>query len=197
MAGSFPLGVETKIITFGRYSTGQGYPIGGTVTLGFADPMLHLPTGEVIVSGDETVTVENFSGSAAITVPVTVERDPAHPQLVANWHTQPYTNQRMKITVDVDGYPTETRYLEISPDDPAVMDFDTLQPFTTIGTTPVVRAAVTSVAGFGGDVSAGDLKSVLGIPAAPGDGLELIAHGGTRYIVTVDDNGVLRATPRL
>ena len=191
MAGNFPDGVATKVITFGRYSTAAGSARGGTATVGFADPMLHLPTGEVIVSGDETVTIESLSGSLAIVVPVTVD-----PNLVANWATaSPYRNQRIRVSVDIDGYPSGVRYLEISPDDPNVMDYDTLQQFDVQDGLPVARAAVTSVGGLGGDVSAVDLRSILGIPSEAGEGLVLTAPNGSRYIVSVDNSGTLRTTP--
>lgn len=155
--GTFPTGLATKTLTFGRYSGVLGSSRAGTVRFGFDKPMLHVPTGEVIVAGDEAVTITSDTGAAQVVVPITVTDD-----LVADWDAEsPTTNQRLKISILMPGYPPKTQYIDIHPDDPAIMDFDALRPYATPGGLPVLRAAVTSVAGLGGDIEAGDLATAL------------------------------------
>lgn len=158
--GTFPIGLPTKTLTFGRYSGVLGSNRAGTVRFGFDKPMLHVPTGEVVVAGDEAVSILGETGAVQVVVPVTVTDD-----LVADWDTaNPITNQRLKVSILMPGYPPKTQYIDIHPDDLPVMDFDTLTPYATPGGMPVLRAAVTSVGGLGGDISAEDLADALGVP---------------------------------
>lgn len=161
----YPPGVATKTISFGRYSNVLGSVKGGSVTVGFEKPMLHVPSGEVIVGGDDTMTVDSETGSLNLPVPVTVT-----PDLVAGWDTaSPFVNQRLKIKVNIPGYPDGTRYMDIHPDDPMVMDYDMLTPYSVPGGLSVVRAAVTSVGGESGDISDAALRAILDrIGAGPG-----------------------------
>lgn len=187
----FPAGLPTKTLTFGRYSSALGTNRGGTIAFGFADPMYHVPTGEVIVSGDETITIEPGSGVVQVVVPVTVTED-----LVSNWDTaSPYYNQRLRVTVTMAGYPSGAKFLDINPADPAVMDYDTLQPYVTPGGLTAYRAAVTSWATLSGDITLGAAKTALGLPQVAGAGLTLISPDGTSYVVTVDNTGTLVVTP--
>lgn len=171
---ALPFGLQSKTLTFGRYSSVTGTNKGGTVKVGFEEAMLHVPTGEIIVAGDEPAIVDPATGVVSISVPVTVT-----PDLVAKWMTSnPYTNQRLKISVAVPGYPVETRYVDISPDDPAVMDYDMLSSYATPGGLPVLRAEVRSVAGLTGDITADQLNAALG------------SGGGTPVTTETDPDGV-------
>ncbi|WGH21939.1 minor tail protein [Rhodococcus phage Trogglehumper] len=167
--GTFPIGLPTKTLTFGRYSGVLGSNRAGTVRFGFDKPMLHVPTGEVVVAGDEAVSILGETGAVQVVVPVTVTDD-----LVADWDTaNPITNQRLKVSILMPGYPPKTQYIDIHPDDLPVMDFDTLSPYATPGGLPALRAAVTSVAGLGGDISAEDLVAALDLPEGGGGGISL------------------------
>lgn len=158
---ALPMGLESKTLTFGRYSSVTGVNKGGTIKVGFEKAMLHVPTGEIIVAGDEPAVVDPATGVVSISVPVTVTSD-----LVADWMSaSPTTNQRLKIAVAVPGYPAETRFVDIHPNDPAVMDYDMLNPYSTPGGIPVLRAEVRSVAGLTGDITATALRTALNLVA--------------------------------
>jgi hypothetical protein len=153
----FPVGLPTKTLTFGRYSAALGSNSGGSVQVGFDKAMLHTPTGEVIVSGTETRTVDPATGQVSIVVPVTVTEN-----LVADWWTaSPITNQRLKITVNIPGYPPETKYADIDPGDPAVMDYDQLSLYASPGGLPVLRGEVTSWASLNGIISTAQVTTAL------------------------------------
>lgn len=154
---ALPPGLASKTLTFGRYSTVTGANRGGNVKVGFEKAMLHVPTGEIIVAGDETAIVDPETGVLSVSVPVTVTDD-----LVADWMTaSPTKYQRLKITVAVPGYPPEARFVDIHPNDPPVMDYDVLNLYAVPGGITVLRAAVTSVAGLSGDITAQDLDTRL------------------------------------
>ena len=158
----FPFGLGSKTLTFGRYSSALGHNRGGNVKVGFDDAMLHVPTGEVIAAGEDTVMVDPTTGVASVVVPVTVTDD-----LVAKWDTtSPTKYQRLKITVTLPGYPPEARYVDIHPDDPAVMDYDQLHPYAVAGGLAVQRAQVISVAGLSGDITAEQLAAKLHVVSA-------------------------------
>jgi len=159
--------------------------------VGFDKPMLHVPTGEVILGGEDAQSIDSGSGVAQVVVPVTVT-----PDLVAGWDTNaPTTNQRIKISVELPGYPTGTRYLDIHPDDPPVIDYDQLQPYATPGGQIVQRAAVSSVAGLAGDVTATDLLIALSTARGPGQGIRLVSPNGTAFLLRVSDAGTLSVDP--
>lgn len=167
----FPIGLGSKTLTFGRYSSALGNNRGGTIKVGFDKAALHVPTGEVIAAGEDSVLVDPATGVASVTVPVTVTDD-----LVVDWDTaSPTKNQRLKITVNLPGYPAGSRYVDISPTDPAVMDYDQLNPYAVPGGLPVMRAEVRSVAGLTGDVTAQELGTALG--GIGGGGVE-VPEGG-------------------
>lgn len=153
-----PTGLQSKTLTFGRYSSVTGANKGGNVRVGFEKAMLHIPTGEIIVAGDESAIVDPETGVLTISVPVTVTDD-----LVADWMTaSPFKNQRLKITVSVPGYPPEARYVDIHPSDPMVMDYDMLNPYSVPGGLTVLRAEVRTVAGLSGDITIEQLRQALG-----------------------------------
>jgi len=140
----------SKTLTFGAYTTALGNPRGGTIRVGFDDPMLHIPSGEVVVGGVEAVAIDPATGLGTVEVPVTITDE-----LLANWRgTSPYTNQRLRIEIDVTGYRSETLYVDISPLDPPVIDFDQMSKYPSTGGLPVSRAAVASIAGLTGDITA-------------------------------------------
>jgi hypothetical protein len=153
----FPVGLPTKTLTFGRYSAALGTNMTGSVKIGFDKAALHVPTGEVIVAGDEIRVIDPATGGGSVAVPVTVTDD-----LVAEWWTSsPTLYQRLKIVISLPGYPVETKYVDIHPDDPAVMDYDQLSPYAAPGGLTVSRAAVVEVAGLSGTVAASDLATAL------------------------------------
>lgn len=153
----FPAGLPTKTLTFGRYLAALGTNQAGSVKFGFDKAMLHVPTGEVVVAGDETRPIDPSTGQVAVVVPITVTAD-----LVAEWWTvSPTYNQRLKVTLTVPGYPTETKYVDIDPGDPSVMDYDQLFPYAVPGGLPVSRAEVVEVAGLSGIITATALADAL------------------------------------
>lgn len=155
---ALPPGVPSKRLTFGRYSGVLGGNKGGTIRVGFDDPMLHVPTGEVVVAGTETVDIDPDSGLGHIDVPVTVTD-----QLVARWReTNAYHNQRLKIVVEVPGYSPGAVYVEIPPDAPDIIDFDQMSKYpTSTGIEVVTQGPVRSVAGLVGHVAADALYDQL------------------------------------
>lgn len=154
---ALPVGVTSKTLTFGRYAGVLGTNKGGTVKVGFDDAMLHVPTGEVIVAGMETVEVNPATGVAQIEVPVTITD-----QLVAKWKdSTAYYNQRLKITVEVAGYNPGTVYVEIPASAPSVIDFDQMSKYTTATGLEISQVAVLSVAGLIGNIAAEQLAPAL------------------------------------
>ena len=153
----FPTGLPTKTLTFGRYSAALGTNMTGSVKIGFDKAMLHVPSGEVVVGGEESRSIDPATGQASVVVPVTVTAD-----LVAEWWTaSPTYNQRLRITLALPGYPAETKYVDIHPDDPAVMDYDQLATYAAPGGLPVSRAEVVEVAGLSGTITAEALAAAL------------------------------------
>lgn len=153
---TFPEGLPTRTLTFGRYSNALGTNVGGSVSASFDDPMLHTPTGEVITGSEERATIGN-TGMLSLEVPVTVTED-----LIANWRDPgAYSNQRLKVRIDVAGYRSETLYVDIHADDPMIIDFDQMSKYTAVGGVPVTRAQVVSVAGLTGVVGATALAGAL------------------------------------
>jgi hypothetical protein len=150
----FPAGLPTKTMTFGRYSSALGTNRSGQVRIGFDQPMLHVPTGEVITSGLDVISIGGETGATSVTVPVTVTED-----LVANWlSVSPVYNQRLRVEIVVTGYPPVVHYVDIDPSDPSVIDFDHLAPYAVPGGLSVLRATVSSVAGEAGDITAEALR---------------------------------------
>lgn len=153
----FPVGVATRTLTFGRYSAALGTNVGGSISVKFDTPMLHLPTGEVVTGTEETVQVDAATGSRSITVPVTVTDD-----LVANWRDpSAFTNQRLRVELKIPGYLDGVLYVDIHPDDPAVIDFDQLERYTAAGGVSVVRAAVSAWMGLSGNVTTEQAATAL------------------------------------
>ena len=159
---ALPIGVQTKTLTFGRYTSVLGNNRGGEIKVGFDDPMLHVPTGEVIVADMESVTVNAVDGVAAIPVPVTVEVDESSPKLIANWRDDAaYFNQRVRVDIDITGYRKETFYLDIAIDDPPFIDFDTMSKYAMPTGAEYVRAQVVSVGGLTGVIDSDELATNL------------------------------------
>lgn len=160
---AFPIGLASKTLTFGRYSSALGSNRGGSVSVGFDEAMLHVPTGEVITSGEDKVTIDPGTGVASVTVPITVTD-----QLVAKWDTaSPVFNQRLKITVNLPGYPPGSKYVDIHPNDPPVMDYDQLTPYSVPGGLTVVRAEMRTWVGLSGDISLEQALTALGLGNGP------------------------------
>lgn len=154
---TLPTGVVTKTMVFGRYSSVLGNNRGGNIKVGFADSMLHLPTGEVVTSGLEAIAVNPDTGSAQITVPVTDD-----PELVANWReSSAYTGQRLTIDVAIDGYAPGRFFVDVPSDMPDFIDFDQMSKYATPTGIEVVRAEVLAVAGLTGTISATQLAEVM------------------------------------
>lgn len=158
---AFPAGLATRTLTFGRYSSALGNNRGGEIRAGFDKPMLHIPTGDVLIggpSGADLAIVSVDTGAAQIEVPVTITDD-----LLADWRNPSgaFTNQRLRIEVDVQGYRSDVVYVDISPLDPSVIDFDQLQKYSSVGGLPISRAAVAAVAGMQGDITAPALAAAL------------------------------------
>ena len=173
---AFPTGLPTKTLTFGRYSAALGTNVSGSISVKFDDPMLHLPTGEVVTTNAEVAQVDPATGSRSITVPITVTDD-----LVANWRSEggAYVNQRLRVEVKIPGYlPSAVSYVDIHPDDSATIDFDQLERYAAAGGTPILRAAVTSVVGLGGAVTGAALAAALGPYMPTGGGVGIIDGGG-------------------
>jgi hypothetical protein len=169
-----PVGLPSKTLTFGRYLSPLGNYRAGSVQVGFDNPMLYLPTGEVITSGLEAVAIQSATGNVQIEVPITDTDD-----LV----TIPdgAVNQRIRVAVTIPGYPTAHHYLDIHADDPSVLDFDQLIPYGSAGGIPVLRASVTSVAGLTGIVGASELADAIApfLPAGGGGQAQNIVVAGT------------------
>lgn len=154
---ALPVGVTSKTLVFGRYTGVLGTNKGGTIKVGFDDAMLHVPTGEVVVAGMETVEVNPATGVAQLAVPVTITD-----QLIAKWRdSSAYYNQRLKITVEVSGYTPGTVYVEIPASGPDTIDFDQMSKYTTATGLEISQAAVLSVAGLTGHIAASTLAPAL------------------------------------
>ena len=152
-----PAGLPIKTLTFGRYTTALGTNQGGEVEVGFQEAMLHVPTGEVITGGLEKVKIDAATGRLQINVPVTVTDD-----LVAQWReTSAYVNQRVLVKVTAGGYTTDYVFVDIHPADPAIIDFDQFARYPSPGGVPISRAAVASLAGMTGDITAAAAAAAL------------------------------------
>ena len=154
----FPLGLATRTLSFGRYSSVLGTNKGGVIRIGYDKPMLHIPTGDVIIGGVDIATIPVDVGAVQVDVPITITDD-----LLADWRnpTAAFTNQRLHVEVDVPGYRSDVVYVDISPLDSPVIDFDQLQKYSSVGGLPISRAAVAAVAGLQGDITAQALATAL------------------------------------
>lgn len=153
----FPTGLPTKKLTFGRYVSVLGLPRSGKVSIGFDKPMLHQPSGAVLVAGNDNDMVDR-SGELTIEVPVTTNGD-----LIADWLTDhPTTGQRLRVQIDVTGYKPEAFYIDVHEDDADTLDFDEFDRYPDpVASLPILRATVRNVAGLTGTITAEELAARL------------------------------------